>query len=319
MKIKKILIAIVLLGTLCAGYFVYLYLTKQSIPFFSRQTTGAYYSAGVLTTNKPFSLDLDNISLLNRKASGIKEKLLIADPFLFNNDGNFYMFFEIMGKTGADIGVAKVTENNNLEYLGVVLDESKHLSYPLVFKDGEHIYMIPESQALNAVKLYEAVDFPLKWKFKKDIIAKSRLADPTVFKKDGVWFMFAEAAKELRLFYADSLLGNWTEHPKSPVKKGNYTRPAGRMFSHNGKLIRFGQDSYGGYGRQVYGFTIDSLNKSDYKETALKNNPVVSANGEGWAKNGMHHIDIQKKEDGTFIVALDGRGYGKERIIFSLN
>ena len=311
--------AILILGGLTFSYFVYLYLTKQSIPFFSSQTTGAYYSSGIIISKDPFDLNLKDIKLLDRQKANIKDKLLIADPFLFENNKEFYMFFEIMGKTGADIGVAKVNEDNELEYLGVVLDETKHLSYPLVFREGEHIYMIPESQALNAVKLYEAVDFPLKWEFKKDILKNERMADPTVFKKDAVWYMLAEKSKNLHLFYSDSILGEWQEHPKSPVRTGNYTRPAGRMFHHSGKLIRFGQDSYGGYGRQVYGFVIDSLSKTNYKESDIKNNPVVSANGNGWAKNGMHHIDIHKKDDGSFIIALDGRGYGKEKIIFSLD
>lgn len=298
---------------------VYLYVNQKPIPFLSRKTTGAYYSAGVVVTNDPFSFSVDDVNLLDREKSGISAKRLIADPFLISRDSVWYLFFEIMGRTGADIGVAKLTTDNELDYLGIVLDEPKHLSYPQVIEDGETMYMIPESKALNGVRLYESTSFPMGWKYIKDLIPNVQLADPTLLKRDDSWYLFGETDKNLELYTADSLLGTWQKHPMSPVKKGNYTRPAGRIFATNNKLIRFGQDSYGGYGRQVFGFNIDSITTAYYKETPLKKNPVVEPQGDGWAKNGMHHLDIQRTAAGTFLIALDGKGFGDEKIIFSFD
>jgi hypothetical protein len=319
-RIKRIILIVGMALCLCLGYFVYLYLTKQSIPFVSRRTNGAYYSAGVLITQNPFSIPVDNIKLFDRKKYNMKDKLLIADPFLIEKDSVLYFYFEIMGTTGADIGVAKVNPiNHDLEYLGLAIDEPGHLSYPLIFTENGTTYLIPESQALNSVRLYEAVDFPLKWAYKKDLLANIKLADPTVFKKDDIWYMFASENEKMHLYFSDSLLGNWIEHPKSPVKVGNFTRGAGRIFENNGRFIRFGQDHFGGYGRQVYGFNIDSISKKMYKESPLENNPIVKETGDDWAKNGMHHIDIHKMKDGSYIIALDGNGHGNERIVFNLD
>lgn len=319
-SLKRITLVLGLTLTVCLGYFVFLYVTKQSIPFVSLKTTGAYWSAGILKSQNLFDIPLDEIKLFDRKKYNINEKLLIADPFLIEKDSTWYFFFEIMGRTGADIGVARVnSDNSNLEYLGIAIDEPKHLSYPLIFNENGTIYLIPESQALNSVRLYEANDFPLKWTYKKDLLPNIKLADPTVFKKDNVWYMFASENYRMHLYFSDSLLGTWKEHPKSPVKEGNYTRGAGRVFENNGKFIRFGQDHFGGYGRQVYGFNIDSISKTSYKETPLGNNPIVRENGDGWAKNGMHHIDIHKLKNGSFIIAVDGNGHGMERIIFTLD
>ncbi|GHC59864.1 glucosamine inositolphosphorylceramide transferase family protein [Ulvibacter litoralis] len=313
--IKKIFLVLVAVFLLVFSYFVYLYLTKQSIPIFARKTTGAYYSSGIIITEDPFELNLNNVKLLDRKKAGLTDKLLIADPFLINKDSVFYFFFEIMGRTGADIGVAKVTKDNDLEYLGVAIDEPKHLSYPMIFEEEGKMYMIPESKGLNGVRLYEATNFPMSWSLKKEIIPNVKLADPTIIKRDDTWYLFAEKNQELHLFFADSLTGSWTEHPMSPVKKGNYTRPAGRIFEYNTKTIRFGQDAYGSYGRQVYGFYIDELTRNTYQESPIENNPVVGANGDGWTKNGMHHIDIHPLNDDSFIISLDGNGFGKEEIV----
>lgn len=317
--IKKVFLVLVVAFVAVFSYFVYLYLTKQSIPLLARKTTGSYYSSGVIVANNPFELDLKNVTLLDRKKANLKEKLLIADPFLMDKDSVFYLFFEIMGRTGADIGVAKVTPENDLEYLGVAIDEPKHLSYPMIFKDGNKIYMIPESKGLNGVRLYEATNFPMGWTLKKEIIPNVKLADPTIIKRDDTWYLFAEKSQELHLFFADSLTDTWKEHPMSPVKKGNYTRPAGRIFEYNNKTIRFGQDAYGSYGRQVYGFYIDELTRTTYQESPIENNPVVGANGDGWSKNGMHHIDIHPLTNDSYIISLDGNGFGKEEIVLDFN
>ena len=46
-----------------------------------------------------------------------------------------------------------------------MLKEPFHLSYPYVFKHKGTYYMIPESRAAGAVRLYRARSFPLSLEF----------------------------------------------------------------------------------------------------------------------------------------------------------
>jgi hypothetical protein len=291
---------------------------KKPVPFFGRKITGAYYSIATGTSTNPLRWNINDSKVFNREINNIPETLLMADPFLHQKDGKWYAFFEIMSEKHADVGVA-VEENRQWKYLGIALDETVHLSYPFVFEKDGITYMIPETKRHGQVRLYKTANFPFDWKLDKVLIKNKRMVDATLFESNGVSYLFATENKDLRLYFSDSLYGDFKEHPMSPLRTGNYTRSAGRVFQDEGKSIRFAQDHFGGYGRAVYGFTIDSISKTYYKETGLKNNPILENQGETWAKNGMHHIDIHKLPNGTYKAIYDGKGYGEEKIFFSFS
>lgn len=316
--IKKLILIIFILGFLFSSYIAYCYFMKKPVPFFGRKITGAYYSIGSSTSKKPLDWSIKDTKVFNREKNSIAKDLLMADPFLHQYNGKWYAFFEIMNGKHADIGVA-VEENGSWKYLGIALDESVHLSYPFMFQKDGVTYMIPETKRHEQVRLYKTDNFPFDWKVDKVLIDNERLVDATLFEKDNVSYILATKNNELKLYYSDSLHGNWQEHPNSPLKTGNYTRSAGRVFQENGKTIRFAQDHFGGYGRAVYGFSIDSISKTYYKESSLPNNPILKNQGDSWAKNGMHHIDIHKLPNGTYKAIYDGYGYGTEKITFSFS
>ncbi len=315
--IKKLIGIIVVLGILFSGYIGYCYFMKKPVPFFGRKITGAYYSIATGTSTNPLQWKIQDAKVFNRDLNNIPSTLLMADPFLHQKDGKWYAFFEIMNGKHADIGVA-VEENGHWNYLGIALDETVHLSYPFIFEKDGITYMIPETKRHEQVRLYKSTNFPFDWEVDQVLIKNKRLVDATLFEKDGVSYLFATENERLLLYISDSIKGNWIEHPMSPLRTGNYTRSAGRVLQDEGKIIRFAQDHFGGYGRAVYGFTIDSISKTFYKETSLPNNPILKNQGETWAKNGMHHIDIHTLPNGTYKAIFDGYGYGTEKITFSL-
>ncbi|WP_053002186.1 glucosamine inositolphosphorylceramide transferase family protein [Kordia jejudonensis] len=314
--VKRILIVLVGFLFIMGSYVVYCYLAKKPVPFFGRKISGAYFSIGTNISNDPLQWNVKKTIVFDRKQNAIPEKLLMADPFLHFENGNWYAFFEIMGEKHADIGVA-VEENGNWKYLGLALDEKLHLSYPFIFKHEGEIYMMPETKKFEQVRLYKATNFPLQWELDTVLLDDKKIVDATLFQQNDTWFMLATEAYDLRLYYSENLKGTWTEHPMSPIKSGNYTRSAGRVLQEPTQTIRFAQDHFGGYGRAVYGFSIDSISKTYYEESQLKNNPILKHQGETWTKNGMHHIDIHKLPDGTYKAIYDGYGYGKEKITFS--
>jgi hypothetical protein len=249
----------------------------------------------------------------------------VADPFMVCDRNTWYMFFEVLNgrDNKGDIGLA--TSDNGLKwhYQQIVLDEPFHLSYPYVFKVNNDYYMIPETYEANSVRLYKAVNFPKQWSFVKTLLEGYDYVDSSIFYHKGMWWMFTTSFKGniLRLYYANDLMVNWTEHPKSPViqENLNIARPGGRVVVYDDKIFRYTQDVEGFYGNQVRVFEITELTPTTYQEIAVTNNPIVKASGRGWNKIGMHTIDPHPIENGQWLACVDGYrivfvfGFGNQR------
>lgn len=201
-----------------------------------------------------------------------------ADPFLLNRDGRHFLFFEDYpfdhGK--GVISFTEIDANGNCSPPEVVLEAAHHFSYPYVFEHDGEIYMVPESLATQTVDLYRAVEFPKKWTLEKTLLQNVSAVDPTILFHDGKFWMFVGGMskeclnEELHLFYADSLFGPWVPHEKNPVVSDvRRARPAGKIFCHNGELIRPGQDCSPRYGRAVALNRIEELSTSEYRETQI--------------------------------------------------
>ena len=98
---------------------------------------------------------------------------------------------------------------------------------------------------------------------------------------------------ELFLFSAKNPLSNkWKPHPKNPIiSSAEKSRPAGKIFSHNNKLIRPSQNCLERYGHSIVLNEIIILNEDEYKERFIKN---IEPN---WSKDiiGFHTINNDSK------------------------
>ena len=244
----------------------------------------------------------------------------VADPFMMYANEQWNLFFEALDNaTGKGvIGLATSKKGyDDWKYQSVVLDEPFHLSYPFVFEADDKYYMIPESCQAGAVRLYEAESFPLKWCYKKDLI-QGDCADSTVFFHNGAWYLFTLfEERSLALYFADGLLGEWVEHPMSPLLFDDLhrVRPGGRVVCHNDKILRFAQDGLPSYGHSVRVFQIHELTKEIYRESELVESPILESSGNDWNALGMHHIDLHETGSGHCVACVDGRANNKK--IFS--
>ena len=246
----------------------------------------------------------------------------VADPFLIREQEKFYLFFEALGVNHGVIGLATSTDGRRWLYDRVVLEEPFHLSYPNVFKWNGEFYMVPESSAVNSVRLYKAKHFPDDWQFVKTIIADRSLVDSTVLYHQGLLWLFSSSWKSqaLHLFYADQPEGPWHEHPSSPIVKDNSrdARPAGNILNTGDRLIRFSQDSQGDgekYGKAVRGFEIVTLTQDEYREQPMEGNPILKDSGVGWNSIGMHQISAWPMSRGRWIAAVDGKRRSDQYIL----
>lgn len=202
----------------------------------------------------------------------------LADPFVFKFKGNNYIFVEDFSfkKNKGIISVIKINEDS-YEFQGEVIEEDFHLSFPFVFRDGNEIYMIPESHANLDIRLYRCIDFPHKWEFDQTLMKNVSAADTMILKKEGTWFMLTNICSagsddhqsELHIFYSDKLKSNsW-----KPITSGNpiiFNSLKGRnggLFYHKDKIYRINQvHGQAHYGKGFHINEILCLSKEEYKE-----------------------------------------------------
>ncbi len=268
------------------------------------------WSIGIYTGDSLFSLTehTDNPVISSKDIKDIPVDF-VADPFLVDHNGRYFLFFEALNTSTGRGEIALSVSNDCIDwsYDRVVLDEKFHLSYPCVFQwEGEH-YMVPESQRAKAVKIYRSQNFPYDWVFMKDLVTGKPFDDPTIFWKDDRWWLFTSVGDRLLLYHSKDLLSDgWKEHPMNPIAKGRYARMAGRILKYEDHLIRFSQDSARGYGSRVIAFDMIELSTDDYKEIKIECNPFLEPSGKGWNSRRMHHVDTTKDRDGRWISIVDG-------------
>ncbi len=219
------------------------------------------------------SMDFDQFQKLEPELGG-----LWADPFIIYKDDSYFLFFEdaVYDHKNADISVVRIEEDGNIGEIKPCLIKPYHLSYPYVFFwDGE-CYMVPETGSNRTIEVYKASRFPDQWEFHSNLMEDIRAVDTTLLYHNEKWWMFTSCRHdqdvsvdaELSIYYADSPLSqDWTLHPQSPVVADvRRARSAGRIYEHEGKLIRPAQDSSVRYG---YGFRLNeiiTLTETKYEE-----------------------------------------------------
>jgi len=200
-----------------------------------------------------------------------------ADPFVISHQGRRCLFvedFDIAADKGSIICL-ELDENGIPGPAKISLERPYHLSYPQVFvRDGE-AFMIPESGYNNTVELYHAVCFPSQWELIR-VLFRGPAFDTTVLHHDGLYWFFVTLIDnrnphriELMLFHSDSLCGDWTLHPASPISRDiRVARCAGALFLDGGTWIRPAQDGSETYGGAVRFQRIVHIDQREYREEA---------------------------------------------------
>lgn len=212
---------------------------------------------------------------------------IVADPFLFVFNNTLFLFYE--SKRFRDKDLLMMTFSKDLKLWSkpvVVLKESFHLSYPFIFEQDGHVYMIPETNQAHAVRLYEADDSTLThFTYKRDLLShKSEdssitidYCDTSVLKKEGVYYMHTTVCyngiNTLELYTSETLFGPYVKLPSSPIIADNkYGRNADSLISIGDTLYSVAQDCVKRYGDNVHLFRIDELTPNSYRETLVKDN-----------------------------------------------
>jgi len=215
------------------------------------------------------SLDLGSVRWLPTRSGRYA-----ADPFGIQRGGTMHVFFEDFDQRGGRgvISHASVDADGSVSDPEPVLDAGYHTSYPFLVEDGGAIWMIPETADAGEVRLYEAVEFPLRWRLAATLLANIQVSDPTVIQHGGRWWLFGTSRGRgvdhaLRLWHAPALTGPWVAHRLDPVKiDARSARPGGTPFVVDGILYRPAQDSSRRYGGRLAVNRVETLTPDRFVE-----------------------------------------------------
>ncbi len=234
-----------------------------------------------------------------------------ADPYLIIKNGIEILFFELLLKSGKGVIARLDRQEGTQEWCNprIVVEESFHLSYPLLYDESDGTYMLVESAENSDVRLYKSTDDKLiSWDFENTILS-GKYYDPTIFKHDDKWYMFASSTADfskLDLFYSDAgINGRWILHPSSPLHAdSSSSRGAGPILEWNSETYRLAQDCSLRYGQSVKAFKILHIDRESYSEEAA--GVILTGTGTGWNEQGMHHLRVYRQSDNTILAVSDG-------------
>lgn len=199
----------------------------------------------------------------------------LADPILFEHDEKVYLFCEAYNKRlkKGEIACILLDDESGTYELSIVLSEPFHLSYPMVYADHGQIYMIPESAYERKVIRYRCVDFPLVWEVDHVLAEGLALADTTFLKYGSNKYYLTSLlhdrvpnGNDLYL-YTEENDGLCRVFDEPIIRDVSLTRSGGKVFSHDGELIRPSQDcSNGDYGHSLNFNIIRRIDASGYEE-----------------------------------------------------
>ena len=259
------------------------YILKISIPIMLKKYMHLFIKKRIPNWEVSMSRsEIFRTSLWRFKIIEKPKHVFFADPFIMNHKDKKAIFVEeyAIDKKKGVISALSVTEDS-VEYLGNVIEEDFHLSFPFVFSHKGKIFMIPDSSKKMEIRLYECLDYPKKWKFIKTLMYNVDASDTMVFKKSEAWYMLTnidssrigDHNSELHVFYSNNILSSeWL-----PIKSGNPvifdSRKArnGGYFHYKSDLYRVSQIHSGDrYGSGICINKVGRLNKNTYKEESIQ-------------------------------------------------
>lgn len=244
-----------------------------------------------------------------------KPVLFQADSFLFVKDEELFLFYELQHWDNP--GYIVMTKTSDLKTWTmpiIVLQEPFHLSFPYVFEDNGTIYMVPESQESDSIRLYRANDDLTSFTFVRTLLKKEReeglhynLNDSHIYKQEGKYYLFTSYQEDWmyyqELYVTEDLLnGSFVRHPQSPICTSNeYGRNGGSLIQYGNKLLRVTQDCHQNYGDNISLMEVIQLDEQHYQEQLFMRN-VFPKNS--IFIDGGHQLNIVQYK-GQYIYATD--------------
>ena len=223
-----------------------------------------------------------------------------ADPFLFEENGKLYIFYEMKSDFSKGFICAESFDGNTWKNYGCVLKDEFHISYPQIFRFNNKIFMMPETEEDGKVWLYESVTFPSQWK-KNRVLISNKLVDTNLLINDvGIFLLGTHKLDGLCVYHASSFE---EEFNSTYIEKTNHamsSRNAGAILKFQEKYFRVFQDCSRFYGEKIGISEILAIDKYSYFENIINFNFLENRI---LIKNciGHHHISELNYNNDVYI------------------
>ena len=211
-----------------------------------------------------------------------------ADPFIIEYKGHTYIFAELYDyiKRHGVIGYCEITGSSATRWK-VVISEKYHLSFPYLIRDGNDIYIMPESSESGTLYLYKAVRFPDMWEKDRVLRTDVQYADTILLENDkpdyALTYKIAEKTKP-EIWFLD-FTASGADHRIDTFDVG-MSRPAGRNLRNN--TLRVAQDSRTDYGKGLV-FYRYQYNNGSYAEEHVEDIYIQDLNlSKRYFMDGIH-------------------------------
>lgn len=199
----------------------------------------------------------------------------IADPFLAEENGRYYLFFEAYDrlKRKGVLGCREISENH-MGKIKIIYECPFHLSYPFIFKENGEYYIVPESKAGGELFRLKCEHFPDKW-IKEKVIMNENIVDTTIFNHNGTDYYISERVIKAGVFDRVDIFyekdGCIFDCSNNPVKRdAESARGAGALFKYGGRLIRPSQNCGRQYGDKLNFNEVLRLDENGFEEKVYK-------------------------------------------------
>lgn len=220
----------------------------------------------------------------------------IADPFVIRDEGGDFCFvedYDFDRQLGA-IAAYKLGDGQ-ADFLGEVIVEPHHLSFPFLFRYQGKLFMCPESSAARRIAIYECEAFPLRWRLCHLAMEGVCAADSMFFEHEGRWWLFTnidpsneeDCNSELMIYHADSpFAAHWTPHAQNPIYIDSAKARNGGLLTDGDQRYRVSQrQGFNAYGEGHAIHRIVTLTPDVYEEETTRT--VSAADYPG--VEGTHH------------------------------
>lgn len=183
------------------------------------------------------------------------ENFWFADPLLFEEEGQVYLFCEAFDRKELKGKIGYFTlKDNTVSDFKLLIDENYHMSFPNVFKYEGNYFMIPETSENLSLDLYVAEEFPQKWTKYKTLVKGFNYVDPTLVIVSGKVFLFVYI--DCKGEYQTHIYKISTGFDLKLVQKINYAQNVGRsagktFYNCQSEVVRPVQMSEGEYGKET--------------------------------------------------------------------
>lgn len=200
-----------------------------------------------------------------------------ADPFLYKSlDGHIYLFYELF-INNQNKGVIAFSKYDGTRFSSptIAIEEKFHLSFPCIFDYKDNIYMIPESGADKAIKLYRCVHFPEKWSMEKVLLNNINSSDTIVWDNGIDLYCIASILEGSASKARNDIYKFDNNMDLVPLSKGDYAsedgiRNAGLILNKNNQHLRPGQYCPNGqYGKGLVFWNAGGLLNDNFAESKM--------------------------------------------------